>query len=65
MSFNGPKLTIILPAAGKGARLNLPYPKEIYQIERGKALIDFSFDLFSNVKKEKLHFIFIINEKKN
>ena len=64
MSFNDPKLTIILPAAGKGARLNLPYPKEIYQIERGKALIDFSFDLFSNVKKERLHFIIIINEKK-
>ena len=26
------KLTVILPAAGKGQRLNLPYPKEILRI---------------------------------
>ena len=58
------KLTVILPAAGKSTRLDLPYPKEIYQLERGKALIDFSFDLFKNVNKEEIHFVIVINEKK-
>ena len=28
------KLTVILPAAGKGTRLNLPYPKEILRLEK-------------------------------
>ena len=37
------KLTVILPAAGKGQRLNLPYPKEILIINETKALIDNSF----------------------
>ena len=26
------KLTVIMPAAGKGTRLNLPYPKEILRL---------------------------------
>ena len=34
------KLTVILPAAGKGSRLNLPYPKEILRVDKDKALID-------------------------
>jgi 2-C-methyl-D-erythritol 4-phosphate cytidylyltransferase len=33
------KLTVILPAAGKGTRLNLPYPKEILRLNKEKALI--------------------------
>ena len=40
------KLTVILPAAGKGSRLNLPYPKEILRVNKDKALIDNSFNLF-------------------
>ena len=40
------KLTVILPAAGKGTRLNLPYPKEILRINNDEALIDNSFNFF-------------------
>ena len=58
------KLTVILPAAGKGSRLNLPYPKEILRIDSDKALIDSSFDLFSGVNCEQLEFVIVINEYK-
>ena len=34
------KLTVILPSAGKGTRLNLPYPKEILRLDNDNALID-------------------------
>ena len=27
-------LTVILPAAGQGTRLNLPYPKEILRLDK-------------------------------
>ena len=33
------KLTVILPAAGKGTRLNLPYPKEILRLKSFDILI--------------------------
>ena len=58
------KLTVILPAAGRGTRLNLPYPKEILKIDREKALIDSSFDLFSGVNCEQIEFVIVINEYK-
>ncbi len=58
------KLTIILPAAGKGLRLNLPYSKEILMLKSTMALIDYSFNLFNNVDKELIKFVIIINEKK-
>lgn len=58
------KLTVILPAAGKGTRLNLPYPKEILRFNNDKALIDNSFDLFSDVSKEDIEFVVVINEEK-
>ena len=58
------KLTVILPAAGKGTRLNLPYPKEILRVSFDKALIDYSFDLFQGVGREHVEFIVIINENK-
>ena len=35
-------ITYILPCAGLGTRLGLPYPKEIHRIRPGKSLIDFS-----------------------
>ena len=44
------KLTVILPAAGKATRLNLPYPKEILRLNQEKALIDNSFDLFDGLR---------------
>ena len=35
-------ITTILPCAGKGTRLALPYPKELHRIARDVSLIDFS-----------------------
>lgn len=58
------KLTVILPAAGKGTRLNLPYPKEILRIDNEKALIDNSFDLFNRVNHNYVEFVVVINEDK-
>ena len=58
------KLTVILPAAGKGTRLNLPYPKEILRVDKEKALIDNSFDFFNGLSREKVEFIVVINEEK-
>ena len=56
------KLTVIMPAAGKGTRLNLPYPKEIMRFDKDKALIDNSFDLFKESLRDEIHFVIIINE---
>ena len=58
------KLTVILPAAGKGTRLNLPYPKEILRINKEKALIDNSFDLFSELGRDGVEFVVVVNEEK-
>lgn len=58
------KLTVILPAAGKGKRLNLPYPKEILRLNKEKALIDHSFDLFNRLSRDQVEFVVIINENK-
>lgn len=58
------KLTVILPAAGKGSRLNLPYPKEILRLNKDKALIDNSFNLFDSLGRNDVEFIVVINEEK-
>lgn len=58
------KLTVILPAAGKGTRLNLPYPKEILRLNKEKALIDNSFELFSDLGRNEVEFVVVINEEK-
>lgn len=58
------KLTVILPAAGKGTRLNLPYPKEILKLDKTQALIDFSFDHFKNYSRNQVEFVVVINEYK-
>ena len=58
------KLTVILPAAGKGTRLNLPYPKEIFRIDKEKALIDNSFELFSQQGRDSVEFVVVVNEHK-
>ncbi len=57
-------LVAILPAAGLASRLNLPYPKEILRINKEKALIDISFDLFKDYDKRLVEFVVIINENK-
>ena len=58
------KLTIILPAAGKGTRLNLPYPKEILRLDNDNALIDNCFNFFRDYGRNDVEFIVIINEDK-
>lgn len=58
------KLTVILPAAGKGTRLNLPYPKEILRVDKENALIDNSFHLFDKLSRDQVEFVVVINEEK-
>jgi len=44
-------LTIILPCAGEGSRLNLGYPKELYEISKEHKLIDFTLEhIITSVK---------------
>ena len=57
-------LTVILPCAGEGSRLSLPYPKEIYSIQKNKCLIDYTFDLFSNYGRRDVQFVITLNENK-
>lgn len=38
-------LNVILPCAGEGTRLGLPYPKEIHQVDHNLSLIDLSLRL--------------------
>lgn len=58
------ELTVILPCAGEGTRLSLPYPKEICSIEKNKSLIDYTFDLFSNYGRRDVEFVITLNENK-
>ena len=44
------KLNIILPSAGKGTRLNLPYPKEILRLDSDSALIDNCFNFSGDIE---------------
>ncbi len=57
-------LTVILPCAGEGTRLSIPYPKEIYSIQKNKCLIDYTFDLFSNYGRRDVQFVITLNENK-
>ena len=57
-------LTVILPCAGKGSRLSLPYPKELFSIEKNKVLIDYSFELFAKNIREDIHFVITLTENK-
>ncbi len=58
------KLTVILPSAGKGTRLNLPYPKEILRLDNNNALIDNCFNFFKDYGRNQVDFIVVINEDK-
>jgi NDP-sugar pyrophosphorylase family protein len=58
------KLTVILPCAGQGTRLSLPYPKELHCIEKGKSLIDYSFDLFKDYGRRDVEFVVSLTEDK-
>ena len=58
------KLTVILPSAGKGTRLNLPYPKEILRLDNDNALIDNCFNFFRDYGRKDIEFVVVINENK-
>lgn len=40
-----PEITVILPCAGKGSRLGLPFPKELVPVNEDRLLIDSCLDL--------------------
>ena len=55
------KLTVILPSAGRGTRLNLPYPKEILRLDGDSALIDNCFNFFKDYGRNQVEFVVVIN----
>jgi len=58
------KLTVILPCAGEGSRLSIATPKELFPITKGKALIDFTFELFNGCSRSQVEFAITITDKK-
>jgi glucose-1-phosphate thymidylyltransferase len=56
----------LIPAAGKGLRLGLPYPKELYPVIRNnhyKPISQFVVDSLTNAGLE--HIVFVVNETKH
>ncbi len=58
--------TIILPSAGLGSRLDLGYSKELFEIQKGIRLIDFSIYHIkkTNFKKHKITVCVVITPQK-
>lgn len=59
------KLTVILPAAGRATRLQLPYAKEVMSIGPNKSLIDNSFNFFRDYGRKDVEFVVVIREGKS
>jgi len=56
----------LIPAAGKGIRLGLPYPKELYPVIRENRYKPISqFVLGNLVAADVQHIVFVINETKH
>lgn len=56
----------LIPAAGKGVRLGLPYPKELYPVIRDNHYKPISQFVVDNLVKAGLrHIVFVINETKH
>jgi glucose-1-phosphate thymidylyltransferase len=56
----------LIPAAGKGVRLGLPYPKELYPVIRNnhyKPISQFVVDRLTNAGLD--HIVFVVNETKH
>ena len=56
----------LIPAAGKGVRLGLPYPKELYPVIRDnhfKPVSQFVLDCMTEAGIK--HIVFVINETKH
>jgi len=60
------ELTGLIPAAGKGLRLRLPYPKELYPIIRDNRYKPISQFVLENLTAVPVdHIVFVINETKH
>lgn len=57
-------MKVILPCAGKGTRLGLPYPKEVHLIAQQTALIDLTFLRLQNFAAAISEVIVIISPEK-
>ncbi len=56
----------LIPAAGKGIRLGLPYPKELYPIIRNNHYKPISQFVLSNLTNAGIqHIVFVVNETKH
>ena len=56
----------LIPAAGKGIRLGLPYPKELYPVIRGNRYKPISQFILDNLVTAGVrHVVFVINETKH
>jgi dTDP-glucose pyrophosphorylase len=56
----------LIPAAGKGVRLGLPYPKELYPVIRNNHYKPISQFVVDNLVNAGLkHIVFVINETKH
>lgn len=56
----------MIPAAGRGVRLGLPYPKELYPVIRNNHYKPISQFVFDNLVNAGLkHIVFVINETKH
>lgn len=57
------RTTVILPCAGKGTRLGIPFPKELFPIQKDISIIDTYFDELYEIR-DKIRVVIIINPKK-
>ena len=56
----------LIPAAGKGVRLGLPYPKELYPVIRNNHYKPISQFVLNNMTAAGMqHVVFVINETKH
>ena len=56
----------LIPAAGKGVRLGLPYPKELYPVIRNNHYKPISQFVLNNLTQAGLrHIVFVVNETKH
>ena len=60
------KIIGLIPAAGKGVRLGLPYPKELYPVIRDNHYKPVSQFVVDNLTAAGLqHIVFVVNETKH
>jgi hypothetical protein len=57
-------INVILPCAGEGKRLGLPYPKEIHQVANGVSLIDLSMRLLQPFREQVGRVTIVVSPQK-